>query len=287
MSQATCLHFRRDRQRRRPARHYAALCAGPCHGAPHRDRDSSARRRRPVVRSMAAPALPTLGQHAAGGAEVAGGCAHDGRPPRTDDRLQRVLVVHPVSESVGCSHVVVAYGYCRDNEEPHPLPVEEGLDVACGEITHGSDTTRPCLELTSPRRLFQLCRRLLEFMQVVVVSGAEAARDAQRSWCAPPPGGTVSRAGPSASPRPRKRRRPRRAEPVGTESPHLNTAVPPEPVYADSTTDALLTYRPGVTVTPVTTRKPMRPGDRRVPSVGQSPGGDCDASNRQATHAAR
>ena len=234
-------------------------------------------------RWFAAPASPTPGQHAAGGAGVAGGCAHDGRPT-----AQRVLVVRPVGESGGCSHVVVvADGYCFDNEEPHSLPVEEGLDVACGEVTHGSDATRPCLELTSPRRLFQACQRLLEFMQVVVVSWAEAARDAQRSWCAPPPGGTVSRAGPSASPRPRKRRRPRRAEPVGTESPHLNTAVPPEPVYADSTTDALLTYRPGVTVTPVTTRKPMRPGDRRVTSVGQSPGGDCDASNRQATHAAR
>ena len=100
--------------------------------------------------------------------------------------------------------VVVADGYCFDNEEPHSLPVEEGLDVACGEVTHGSDATRPCLELTSPRRLFQACRRLLEFMQVVVVSWAEAARDAQRFGCAPPPGGTVSRAGPNASPHPRK-----------------------------------------------------------------------------------
>ena len=37
----------------------------------------------------------------------------------TDDRLQRVLVVRPVGESGGCSHVVVvADGYCFDNEEP-------------------------------------------------------------------------------------------------------------------------------------------------------------------------
>ena len=191
----------------------------------------------------------------------------------TDDRLQRVLVVRPVGESGGCSHVVVvADGYCFDNREPHSLPVEEGLDVACGEVTHGSDATRPCLELTSPRRLFQACRRLLEFMQVVVVSWAEAARDAQRFGCALPSGGT---------------RRTQRLAPSEKVPAHLNTAVPPKPVYAGSTTNALLTYRPGVTVTPVTAKQPMRPGGRRVTSVGQSPGGDCDASNRQAAHAAR